>query len=386
LQDPLNSLYAYLFLKLEQSIIGDSDTTTSTSSSTTSTSTTSTTSTSTEDPNKASFPSYSNFIQSETYETTTTGSDSELLECTETTGVPAPVITIGNSPNTFSAMQYIDSMSKMNSSAGLKIEGIPIPLDWQDGNGNKYQIVLIAGAWVPLGKKKTETTAGLKQFNYKVGTYYLAGKSSDVTETTYSKRPGFYQSFEAGIDTKIDNETSAMLGKTTAYSTLLYPYQQRNTKYAFSCSSLTNNASKSTRTVYMTPIQAMKQSSSWRLKNTYWRNGVATMDTNNLLREMLFLLAEMRQMQFEQYLQMEKNNTLAAAQVASSSAGAAAMDNIMGGSNDLENYLIGRKQNSTPGPAGDAASDSTESASSAMGAVDSSGATGDSSAAATPST
>jgi hypothetical protein len=101
---------------------------------------------------------------------------------------------------------------------------------------------------------------------------------------------------------------------------------------------------------------------------------------------MLFLLAEMRQMQFEQYLQMEKNNTLAAAQVASSSAGAAAMDNIMGGSNDLENYLIGRKQNSTPGPAGDAASDSTESASSAMGAVDSSGATGDSSAAATPST
>ena len=379
LKDPLNSLYAYLFLKLEQSLMTAETQTapSATSQSGASAGTKGTTDGSTS-LEKANFPSYSNYMQNETYEKAS-ANDPSLLECTDAGGVPKPIITEGKSPDTFSALQYIDSMSKMDGNSSLKIEGIPIPLDWEDGNGNKNQIVLAFGAWVPLTKLKSEGTAELKQFNYKVSDqYYIAGKSPDVTETTYSKRPGFYQSFESSIDTKLSKETSALLGKTTAYSTLIYPYQQRNTKYAFSCKSLTNNANKATRTVYMTPIQAMKQSSSWRLKNTYWRNSVATMDTNNLLREMLFLLAEMRQMQFEQYLQLQKGTTLSAAQVASASAGASAMDGLMGGSNDAENYLVGRKQSSMPGPAADAASNATDTASAAMGSMDASGALGNS--------
>jgi len=389
MKDPLNSLYAYLFLKLEDLLSASKSKANAQPLSTTSPASTEepdNKSTSSNEVNAGSFPSYAQYIQSETYDTKAE-QDTSMLECTNVDELKPDGIKAIQSGNTVSALQFIDSISQLRSKTNLKIDGIPIPLDWQDGNGNKFQIVLAAGAWIPLVKSKDESgNKSLSQFKYeasKSASLYIVGKSADVTETTSSKRPGFYQDFENEIKSKIDKETSAMLGKTTAYSSLLYPYQQRSSMYKFSCTSLSNNTDKKQRTVYMTPIQAMKQSSTWRLKNTNWRNSIATMDTNNLLREMIFLLAEMRQMQFEQYLQMQKGNTLAAAQVASSSAGAAAASGAMGGSDYVSSYVTGRKQDTTPGPAASSANNATESATSAVGNMDTGG-TGGASAPASP--
>ena len=378
MSDPLKSLYSYLFLKLDNSILASSgvDITLPAASSDEDTSAAESAA------RTGGLPSYSIYMDNATYGTTaqststsgsTTGgtsagssvtvsSNEDLLECVDTgpvSGTPSQ-ITSGASA---AAMSFINNLSGLADGKALTLEGLPIPKDWENG-GVKYQVILTAGAWIPLKLGKDEGS----QYEYEIDVnskkYYIIGKDSGTTTKTASERPGFYQELQTNNSTKVLSAMSAMLGRTTAYSSLLGLYEQRNTKYTFTCKSLTNtNSTKTTRTVHMTPIQAMKSGSSWRLNNTSWRKNVTTMDTNNLLREMLFLLAEMRQIQFEQYITLQKTtciySQLAFAQGAAMSSAAGAFG---GGSDPTASYLTGRKQESGGGAGAGAADGATDAA------------------------
>ncbi|GEM_PF-2553225 len=328
------------------------------------------------DGSLGAFPGMSTYIDKKTYVADSSKGSLTMLECVDQT-VAKPKTTQFATKDTSSAAGFIDSITGLQDPNSILISGLPV-WDNFDDQGKKYMAVLAAGAFVPLSKPSTSSgNAEMDQYLYPIRTgsaqYYFAGKDAASTDKTGSTRPSIKTKYKSAAKGKLQSSAKSLITKVAAYTALQGPYDMRNTEYTYSCKSLNKNSGPAAnKTLKMTPMQAMQLSSTWRMSSSAWRSSIATMDTNNLLREIAYLLAEMRQQQFESYLQDQRILIMTTANVAQSAASADAAA-AFGGDDpkkDADDYTVGRESPSVPGGGNESADNQgAEGASSAADAA-----------------
>lgn len=261
--------------------------------------------------------------------------------------------------------KYLSHIAGLSSNPSLDLPQILIPMDYSDG-ASKFQVVLYGGGFFQL---EMNPTSAHKRFvsdsTDKDGKFIAATKKGEATKTT-NKRNKFLNDLRIKQADELSKLESIMMSKTSALSNLLFAYDQRSSKYTYTCKSRQSMASKVTADtkVQLTPMEGMVHNTRWRLTNSEWKNAVQSMDKTNLARQQLYLMSEMYEMQFQQYAMLERIMTLMSIQVGQTAATAANMSGMMGdgAKNAADSYLAGRFKAGVGGAAGDKASEAKEGA------------------------
>lgn len=191
---------------------------------------------------------------------------------------------------TMSSQSFIESLLKSTMSTPYVI-GLPIPKNTVDTAGRMYQWVSVAGSYFLLSSDGTTGSWFLsKTLNASSGSkYQVAVNSSTAGEAMWNKRKGFLASLSKAISAQNDIILKDSSVQSWALTQIKNYEYERSVQYTFKV----NDPNGSATTQNYTPIQILMENSRWRLNPSYgWRNSVGRMDSNELMREMLYIMSE----------------------------------------------------------------------------------------------
>lgn len=169
------------------------------------------------------------------------------------------------------------------------VAGLPIPKNTVDNNGRLYQWVSLAGSFYLLSSDGVSGSWFLSKplsSSRASKSYQIAVSSSSFGENMWNQRKNYLNALSKAISQQnniIMHDSSVQSWALTQIKNYEY---ERSVQYSY-------KVNNSNDVQNYTPIQILTESSRWRLNPTYgWRNSLDLMDTNELLREMLYIMSE----------------------------------------------------------------------------------------------
>ncbi len=244
-----------------------------------------------------------------------------------------------DTPKAKAAKQFLEIMSGSESAGQVFVPGIPFPYD-QSGKDGSRQVISEAGATMVLVSTKSSKSKKSAPFisdiiQASIG-FGLSGKfvvaiANDDGMTTNTDRQNYYKKLNTDIQKYQANKIKGLASKSFALGVMHDFAAERST-------SLKTSAGFS-----ITPMQIILQNGSWRLRDSQWSNSIKTMDNDNLLREIAYMLAEQQFLMTEQLVALKEIKFLKAmssmteAEVPSFGSGS-----MSGIKNQITNYIAGR--------------------------------------------
>lgn len=207
-----------------------------------------------------------------------------------------------------SSQSFVESLLNAVMSTPY-VAGLPIPKNTVDSQGRLYQWVSLAGSFYLLSsdgvtgswfRSKTLNTTGATK-------YQIAVSSASAGESMWNQR----KTYLAALSKAVAQQNNIVMHDASVQSWALtqiknYEYE-RSVQYNYRINHAKGDSSSDgASTQSYTPMQILTEVGRWRLNPSYrWRESLDRMDTDQLLRELLYLVSEQQLMMTRLILDVE---------------------------------------------------------------------------------